>query len=392
MIERRWWILAVLFVARVALGFQFQNVGSLAPFLVRDLGLDYAQLGILVGAFILPGVAISLPSGLLARSFGDKRIVMLGMILMIAGGALAGIGASHQAILMGRVLGGAGGAILIVLMSKMITDWFAGKELFLGMAIFIIGWPVGIAAGQATQSVLAELWSWQAVFNLSAALVAGSLLLTGVFYDRPPEQRPIPPAARPELGRSEIAMVCLVGIIWMFLNTGYVVMLSFAPAQLVDGGMSITRADAVASLMSWVFIFALPLGGHLAHRYRIADPIMFGGMAATVVLGAIVPFSPFPVVTYALFGTALALATPIVSALPAEVMEPHNRGPGFGIYYLWYFGGLPVLIAAAGFARDLTGSASAPLIFATSMMLCCLALLGMLRLTQRRALGLSARP
>src|SRR5690349_1669138 len=81
MIERRWWILAVLFVARVALGFQFQNVGSLAPFLVRDLGLDYAQIGILVGAFILPGVAISLPSGLLSRSLGDKRIVMLGMFL-----------------------------------------------------------------------------------------------------------------------------------------------------------------------------------------------------------------------------------------------------------------------------------------------------------------------
>ena len=48
-------ILAVLFFARVALGYQFQNVGSLAPFLVGDLGLDYAQIGILVGAFILAG-------------------------------------------------------------------------------------------------------------------------------------------------------------------------------------------------------------------------------------------------------------------------------------------------------------------------------------------------
>ena len=59
------------------------NVGSLTPFLVRDLGLDYAQIGILVGAFILPGVAISLPSGLLSRSLGDKRIVMDGYITRV---------------------------------------------------------------------------------------------------------------------------------------------------------------------------------------------------------------------------------------------------------------------------------------------------------------------
>src|SRR5215470_11039017 len=111
----------------------------------------------------------------------------------------------------------------------------------------------------------------------------------------------------------------------MFLNAAYLVMLSFAPAQLVAGGMSITQAGVVASLMSWVFIFALPLGGHVAHRYRIANPIMFGGIAASVVLGALVPFSPFPAITYALFGTALALATPVVSALPAEVMDPRNR-------------------------------------------------------------------
>ena len=63
MSDNRWFILAVLFVARLALGYQFQSAGSVAPFLIRDLGIDYAQIGLLVGGFILPGIAISLPSG-----------------------------------------------------------------------------------------------------------------------------------------------------------------------------------------------------------------------------------------------------------------------------------------------------------------------------------------
>jgi len=75
MLESRWLILAALFIARFALGYQFQSAGSVAPFLIKQLDIDYAQVGSLIGAFMLPGVAISVPSGFLNRRFGDKNIV-----------------------------------------------------------------------------------------------------------------------------------------------------------------------------------------------------------------------------------------------------------------------------------------------------------------------------
>ena len=48
-----------------------------------------------------------------------------------------------------------------------------------------------------------------------------------------------------------------------------------------------------------------------------------------MILGVLIPFAPGPLVTFALFGIAFALATPVIGALPAEVLEPRNRGPGF---------------------------------------------------------------
>jgi MFS family permease len=152
MLESRWLILAVLFIARFALGYQFQSAGSVAPFLRRDLDIDYAEIGLLIGAFILPGVAISIPSGFMAQRFGDKNVVVAGMVLMIIGAVVAGTGQAYAMLLAGRLLSGAGGAVLVVVMLKMIIDWFAERELFFGMAVFIIGWPIGIAAAQATQS------------------------------------------------------------------------------------------------------------------------------------------------------------------------------------------------------------------------------------------------
>jgi MFS family permease len=384
MLESRWFILAVLFVARFALGYQFQSAGSAAPFLIHDLNVDYAQIGILIGVFIFPGVAVSVPSGFLVRRFGDKTVVIAGMALMAAGGMLAGVAGTYDLLLLSRVLSGIGGAILVVVMLKMIIDWFADKELFLGMAVFIIGWPVGIAAAQATQSRLAELQSWQAVFFSSAALVGVALLLMLAFYRLPPGHRPPEAAGRRPLTRTEIGMACLTGVIWMFLNGAYLVMLSFGPAHLIERGMPIAAADSVVSVMSWVFIVALPLGGYVATRFNRPDAVMAGGLVASIVLGAYIPFSPAPLLTFALFGFALALATPVVGALPAEVLEPDARGPGFGIYYLWYFGGMPALIALAGVLRDHTGSVTASLIFATAMLACCLALLGVFRLAQAR--------
>ena len=46
---RRWIILAVLFAARAATGFQFQSTGSVTNLLMADLGIGYAEVGTLPG-------------------------------------------------------------------------------------------------------------------------------------------------------------------------------------------------------------------------------------------------------------------------------------------------------------------------------------------------------
>ena len=82
---------------------------------------------------------------------------------------------------------------------------------------------------------------------------------------------------------------------------------------------------------------------------------------------------------------AFAIATPVVGSLAAEVLKPRVRGPGFGVYFLWYFGGMPVLMAFAGLMRDWTGSTTASMMFAVGMLVCCLLLAGVFRLLQGRS-------
>jgi hypothetical protein len=73
--HRRRLILAVLFVARTAMGFQYQTVASTAPSLLRDLHMGFAELGELIGLYHICGVVLSLPGGLIIRRIGDKNPV-----------------------------------------------------------------------------------------------------------------------------------------------------------------------------------------------------------------------------------------------------------------------------------------------------------------------------
>src|SRR5579871_5979743 len=83
----RWLILAVLLAARAATGFQFQSVGSASHFLLHDFGFDYAQLGMLLGAYLLPGAVVALPAGVLGERLKETRLGLAGLALMILSGA-----------------------------------------------------------------------------------------------------------------------------------------------------------------------------------------------------------------------------------------------------------------------------------------------------------------
>jgi MFS family permease len=385
MVDYRWIILGVLFIARFCLGFQFQSAGSIGPFLIDQFQLDYRQVGTLVGLFMLPGLIVSIPVGVMGKRYGDKRVVMVGICTMIAGGIVCALATSYVVVIIGRMVSGVGAVFLVVLMTKMITDWFADREMFIGMSIFIIGWPVGIAAAQATQGQLAQMHGWASVFGVTAAMLGVALACMAMFYRPAPIAVPSASIERSSLSRNEVALICIAGATWMFLNCAYVVLLSLGPVFLVERGAPVVEASRAVSLMSWVFLFALPLGGYLATRFKAPNQVMVIGLVGSLIFGALIPFASAPKAMFVLFGVALALATPVIGSLPSEALRSENRATGLGVYYLWYYGGVAVAPAVGGVLKDVTKTAATSIHFATAMIFACLCLLGYFRLRQRRA-------
>jgi predicted MFS family arabinose efflux permease len=387
MLENRWLALALIFVDRFALGFQFQSVGSVAPYLVRDFEIDFVQIGTLVGLYLLPGAFIAIPGSLVGRRFGDKRVALGGIALMIAGGVISGAAPTFWLLTAGRLLSGIGASFLIIMASKMIADWFTGKELVVAMSVNIVGWPMGVAAAQAIQSRIAESHSWSAVFYLTSILLGAALLaMVALYRDAPIVVRRL---EKPRgLSRRELWMVCVAGAIWMLVNAAYLVIVTFGPTLLIERGTTISAAGFAVSLFSWVAMGALPLGAYVVTRYRISDPMTIIGLLASVAFGSLIPFFPnAPQLLFVLFGIAFSLALPVISTLPARLIAPENRAMGFGIYFIWFYAGTPLLTAVGGWTKDRFKSAEFSIFFATGMIAVAVGLLLFLRYQQARYAG-----
>ena len=75
--------------------------------------------------------------------------------------------------------------ILNVLMSKMVTDWFDGKEIATAMGILLTTWPLGLALALSTLGSVATDYSWRAAVLITAAYSALALGAFVLFYRNP---------------------------------------------------------------------------------------------------------------------------------------------------------------------------------------------------------------
>lgn len=386
MLDNRWLILAVLFLTRTAMGFQFQAVATLAPDLVTELGIDYTQLGLLIGFYLLPGIATAYPGGLLGRRFGDKRIVILGLALMVVGGVLTGIRHDYAIFLAGRLVSGTGAVLLNVQLTKMTADWFVGREIRTALALLVSSWPIGIGIALIVLPWLAAASSVAAAFMATAVAAAMVMVLFAAIYRAPAIAADTPPPVGGlDFGLSlrEFGFVSLAGGVWVLFNAGFIILFSFVPSLLIAQGIGANKAGFATSLASWTAIATIALGGMLSDRIGHATTLMITSLAVLGLSIMLIPAtSSFALIAF--IGAMAGLPTGAMIALPAEVLRPQSRGPGMGVFYTWSYVGNALLIPMAGYIRDLTGDPGAPLTFAGALELAAIAALVLFRFFQHR--------
>ena len=310
--------------------------------------------------FALPGIAISIPAGMLADRYGQKTIGIIAFALIIAGTAIFASGNSLPVLALGRVVAGAGAITLLVLSSQLLAQWFAGREIGMAMGIFNTAVPLGTILSLNFLSMLGQNMGWRASAWLSAAVPLIALIVfVFLFASAPGTSQRI--RSKGESFFQSIRLtgisIWIVGVAWILFNAAASSLFTFTPEFLQGSGLSIASAGFVTSAIMWPAILLSPVVGYVIDRIdRKRAIIAIGGLASAVFMVMIPTATSWILALMLLVGVAQALIPAPIFALTTEVISPKRLGLGFGIFTTCLNLGVLAGPVAVGAVRDVTGS------------------------------------
>ncbi|MDB5583789.1 MAG: arabinose transporter permease [Bradyrhizobium sp.] len=369
--RNRWAILAVLIAVRSTIAFQFQSVAAVAPLVASQFGVSLADIGVLIGLYFAPGVVLAVPGGAIGQRFGDKRTALGALLLMLAGSVMMAVADAWPVQIAGRLIAAAGSVVLSVQVTKMLTDWFAGKEIATAMALLINSWPLGIAACLLALPWVGTQYGVSAAHLGVAGFAAGGIVLLAMLY-RPPADVAVASTTAPQrLDRNTTLAVIAAGLIWGLFNIGFAVIISFGPAMLVEHGWSIAEAGSTISIVLWVSVISVPLGGLLADRTGRPATIVVASALLTASLMVLLPRTGHVLLIVLALGLIGGLPAGPIMSLPARVLLPQTRAIGMGVFFTMFFACMMLGPVIGGACAKWAGTAAAAFDFGAAMILLC---------------------
>lgn len=360
---RPWMILAALALARAGFGYQFQTVATLGPDLVPLFHLTYADLGKLIGAYMLLGAFIALPLGVLGRRLGDRLVLGSGLVCMVLGAGISAWMGGPDGIAAGRIVSGGGAVAMIVLQNKVISDWFSGRRFMLAISISVCAYPIGVGSAQLILPPLAQAYGWPAAFLSGGVLLGLALLLFLLSYRPSAQAAEIPRHFSWPSGR-ECLLLVVAGLMWTSYTTGFAGYISYVPSTLSLRGESLALIGLVMTIATWGNVPATMFGGGLAARYGGFQVFLIGTAGLVVGMIGTAQFG-WPVLWAVSVGIVGSVHPGVIIAVGTLSARPENRAVGLGLFYSLYYAGGTLAPALCGHAADVYGGPAGALLAAS---------------------------
>ena len=361
------WLLpfGVTLVAMFAL--QLSNLGfsPLLPSIQREFAMSYTQLGTFTGMYGLLAMILSVPAGISARFFGEKRVLALGLLGVAAGSLLLG-----EAWSAGSAIAFRGATIFgyrFAFVSVLIAVTLTAPPSLRGRTMGVVGATSALASviGAPLGGALVREFTWRNAILGYAGMAALGAVLFWVFYRPTPDADTGSGRTSAEETRTESALVSPV--VWMLAlivglgGFGQFTVTYFVPS-VADTlyGLDAAAAGIIISTGYMTAIAVNLLVGVLVDRFD--KLIVLGGIfvVLTAASASLTVENPvvFRVATAAVIGFGFTAANQLY-ALAGSLMPRREAGHAMGVVSLGagLFGFLgPQLL---GILRDWTGSFAA---------------------------------
>ena len=365
-VQARGWVLpfGVTLLAMFAL--QLSNLGfsPLLPSIQQEFGMSYTQLGLFTGIYGLLAIALSVPAGLSATRFGERRVLAAGLVGVAIGSVLLGQAWDFESALTSRGLTIVGYRFAFV--SVLIAVALTSPPALRGRSMGVVGATSSLASviGAPLGGMLVGEAGWRSAILGYAGMALLGATVFWLFY-RPTADAPAPGSAHGSAGIARSAfrspVVWMLALIVGFGGFGQFTVTYFVPS--VAAAVYGLTAQSAGLIISTGYMTAIIVNlgiGLLMDRFNKLT--VLGGvfvLLATASAGMTVEdLLVFRVATAAVLGFGFTAANQLYG-LAGSVMPRGEAGKAMGVVSLGaglfgYIG--PQMLGAL---RDYTGSFAA---------------------------------
>jgi FSR family fosmidomycin resistance protein-like MFS transporter len=315
----------------------------LLPILAQAFGLSYAQVGVIRAANRAGMVLFEIPSGMLAETFGERKLVVFGTLCAGVAFLFLGLSTGFVTILLSLFLAGFGAAFQHALCSSMITTAYATGGRRAALGVYNSTGDVGkLAFAGALTVLIAAGFTWQvSVFGfgfvaLGVALVAFVLLWQASAGGRPTHATLGERAKQRVKGwgirhRGGFVGLALIVVFDVATRSSFLTFLAFlmidkqVPASLAGFAVLLTLVGGVFGKFSC---------GFLAERFGVIRTIVLTEIATGA--GILLVLAAPTMAAYALLpflGVVLNGTSTVIYGVVGDLVEHEKASRGFAFIY-----------------------------------------------------------
>ena len=338
--------------------------------------ISASGLGGLSASYYYSYVVLQIPTGVLADSWGPRKLLTAGGTVAAAGTILFSLAPDFFWANIGRALIGGSVGVGYVVLLKLSSRWLPPRFYALAAGLALFFGVLGAVTAGVPLRLLIDTFGWRPSLLASGLItLAGALLAWAVVRDDPqakgyrsyaPPQAPDSQPARSPGAFSGLKTIFRYRNTWLlFLAPGGVVgsILTFAglwgvPYLKAEYHLDPAKGAAVCSLMLICWAVGGPVLGGLSDRLGRRKPLYLIGCllnSAGWSLIIFLPNLPFGVFLFLVvivgFGGG---ATIIGFAFSKESVPPHLAGTIGGVVNTGMMIGTPILQPVIGWILDLT--------------------------------------
>jgi predicted MFS family arabinose efflux permease len=393
----RFQIVGLILTAQTLANIGPLGLPAIASLIREDLGLSLTEAGSFLSVYYVGPALLSFPAGTLADTWGIKRTLVLGQLVIIVGLVAASASTSYLMLAALMVGAGCGYGFLNPTSTKAVMVWAPPSQRATLVGLKQVGLPLGGAIGAAILPVAALALGWRAAVALSGLVIAATAVATVLVYRDPPAPAV---SSRARDGESPVREVLLTRDLWLVaIATGgfaamQTVWLAYLVLYLRDVvGTSLLAAGRYLALAQLAGMAGRVVFGLLSDRLfggRRRAPLAIAGIASalcSLVIGATGPGASAVVLVplAAIFGFVGIGWNGVQHTLMAELAGARAAGTAVGLGLAISSAGVTVGPLVFGHFVTMSGGFRAPWIGLALSMVVSLALLAAVRERPRLA-------